>query len=287
MMDYQRATSSSTFQPQQAGQSSVESLLFNDIIEEKSKILSDLMNQFLQVQPFSKFESEFNLFLRRIKHITREEQRKGTYRHPIQILSDKETPTRNDASQENNRTNIKFFNQDQCTLLGRDQITELKKVHKAGVLVARKTKNIIKTDKGLYHLIGSITEGSPLNLFRACIETNGIPKTWRSILMPLKTKVEVNVNESVTRKGTIYNKEKKASHNVPKTEEFSEDLPCDLLNGLNDSDFRRQLLQLSSPKTTKSFGGCQTPSQLLKHKFHRKFVKACLIIGSLENTGTY
>ncbi|KAE9521308.1 hypothetical protein AGLY_018288 [Aphis glycines] len=324
MMDNQRATSSSTFQPQQAGQSSVESLLFNDIIEEKSKILSDLMNQFLQVQPFSKFESEFNLFLRRIKHITRGEQRKGTYRHLIQIPSDKETPTENDASQENNRPNIEFFNQDQCncsekseektkinnltnwsvnlkeiksnkgnskavitltgTLLGRDQITELKKVHKAGVLVARKTKNIIKTDKGLYHLIGSITEGSPLNLFRACIETNGIPKTWRSILMPLKTKVEVNVNESVTRKGTIYNKEKKASHNVPKTEEFSEDLPCDLLNGLNDSDFCRQLLQLSSPKTTKSFGGCQTPSQLLKHKFHRKFVKACLIIGSLENT---
>ncbi|XP_050066215.1 uncharacterized protein LOC126555318 [Aphis gossypii] len=437
MMDNQRATSSSTFQPQQTAQPSVESLLFNDIIEEKSQILSDLMNQFLQVQPFSKFESEFNLFLRRIKHITREEQRKGTYRHPIQIPSYKDTPTENDVSQENNRQHIESFNlfqrpttikhkpkttltyndqlknipctsnnscdtiieesiinnssahenpqqskflpptapipyskslqindafpntsnianaddvmesdaevlesfktpsnsdntstsqlnQDQSncsersdekikvknltnwsvnlkeiksnkgnskpvialtsTLLARDQITELKKVHKAGVLVARKAKNIIKTDKGFYHLIGSIAEGSPPNLLRACIETNGIPKTWRSILTHLTTKVEVNLNESVTRKGTIYNKEKKASHNVPETEEFSEeDLPRDLLNGLNDSDFRRQLLQLSSPKTT-SFGGCQTPSQLLKHKFHRKFVKACLIIGSLEDS---
>ncbi|KAE9523231.1 hypothetical protein AGLY_016371, partial [Aphis glycines] len=327
MMDNQRATSSSTFQPQQTGQPSVESLLFNDIIEEKSQILSNLMNQFLQVQPFSKFESEFNVFLRRIKHITREEQRKGTYRHLIQIPSDKDTQTENDVSPENNRPNIESFNQDQSncsekseektkinnltnwsinlkeiksnkgisksfalpsrhsTLLARDQITELKKVHKAGVLVARKSKNIIKTDRGLYHLIGSITEGSPLNLFRACIGTNGIPKTWRSFLMPLKTKIEVNVNESVTRKGTIYNKEKKASHNVPETEEFfEEDLPCDLLNGLNNSDFRQQLLQLSALKTTKSFGGCQTPSQILKHKFHRKFVKACLIIGSLENT---
>ncbi len=173
------------------------------------------------------------------------------------------------------------------TLLARDQNMELKKVHKAGVLVARKSKNIIKTDKGYYHLIGPIAEGSPLKLFRACIETNGIPKTWRSILTHLTTEVEVNLNESVTRKGTIYNKEIKASHNVSETEEFSEeDLPRDLLNGLNDSDFRRQLLQLSSPKTT-SFGGCQTPSQLLKHKFHRKFVKACLIIGSQENSGTY
>ncbi|KAE9524022.1 hypothetical protein AGLY_015669 [Aphis glycines] len=328
MMDNQRATSSSTFQPQQTTQPSVESLLFNDIIEEKSQILSDSMIQFLQVHPFSKFESEFNLFVRRIKHITRDEQRKGTYRRLIQIPSDKDTPTENDASQENNRQNIESFNQDQSncserseektkiknltnwsvnlkeiksnkgnsksvitltgTLLARDQITELKKVHKAGVLVARKAKNIIKTDKGFYHLIGSIAEGSPPNLLRACIETNGIPKTWRSILTHLTTKIEVNLNESVTRKGTIYNKEKKASHNVPETEEFSEeDLPRDLLNGLNDSDFRRQLLQLSSPKTTKSFGGCQTPNQLLKHKFHRKFVKACLIIGSLEDSGTY
>jgi len=174
------------------------------------------------------------------------------------------------------------------TLLARDQITELKKVHKAGVLVARKTKNFVKTDKGFYHLIGPIAEASPLNLFCACIETNGIPKTWRSILTHLKTEVEVNLNESVTRKGTMYNKENKASHNVPETKEiFEDDLPSDLLNGLKDSDFRRQLLQLSTPKTTKSFGGCQTPSQLLKSKFHRKFVKACLIIGSLENSGIY
>lgn len=437
MMNNQRATSSSTFQPQQTAQSSVESLLFNDIIKEKSQILSDLMDQFLQVHPFSKFESEFNLFARRIKHITRDEQRNGTYRHTIQTPSENDTPTEDDASRENNRQHIESFNifqqyrptttnhkpkttlthndqlknihctsnnscdtiikesiinnsstqenrqqseflpptapipyseslqindtlpttsnnanadsvmesdaevfesfktpsnsentstsqlnQDQSncsersderikfkyltnwsvnlkeiksnkgnsksvitltgTLLARDQITKLKKVHKAGVLVARKSKNIINTDKGYYHLIGPIAEGSPLKLFRACIETNGIPKTWRKILMHLTTEVEVNLNESVTRKGTIYNKEKKASHNVPETEEFpEEDLPCNLLN---DSDFCQQLLQLSTPKITKSFGGCQTPSALLKHKFHRKFVKACLIIGSLEDS---
>jgi len=110
MMDNQRATSSSTFQPQQTAQPSVESLLFNDIIEEKSQILSDLMVQFLQVQPFSKFESEFNLFARRIKHITRNEQRIATYRQTVQIPSDNDISMEGDVSKENNRQHVEHFN---------------------------------------------------------------------------------------------------------------------------------------------------------------------------------
>ncbi|KAF0702635.1 Uncharacterized protein FWK35_00035001, partial [Aphis craccivora] len=110
MMNNQRATSSSTFQLQQTAQPSVESQLFNDIIKEKSQILSDLMDQFLQVQPFSKFESEFNLFARRIKHITSDKQRNGTYRHTVQTPSENDTPTEDDASRENNRKHIKSFN---------------------------------------------------------------------------------------------------------------------------------------------------------------------------------
>jgi len=110
MMNNQRATSSSTFQPQQTAHLSVESLLFNDIIKEKSQILSDLMDQFLQVHPFSKFESEFNLFARRIKHITRDEQRNGTHRHTTQTPSENNTPTEDDVLRENNRQHIESFN---------------------------------------------------------------------------------------------------------------------------------------------------------------------------------
>uniref|UniRef100_A0A2S2P7P0 Uncharacterized protein n=1 Tax=Schizaphis graminum TaxID=13262 RepID=A0A2S2P7P0_SCHGA len=427
MMDNQRATSSSAFQPQQIAQPAIETLLFNDIIEEKSIILRDLMDQFLQVHSFSRFESEFNLFARRIKHIARDGQRNGANftRHTMQM------PSEYDGSQENNRqhfepsnafqrpvvaehkpkttltqndqlknipsttnnsyscdtiieesiindcsaqksttqseeflpptalipsseslqndnasptsfsnanadyamecdselfesveipsnsdnTSTSQLNQSQlnCSekykvkylskwsvnvkqiksnkgnsksvialsgiLLAGDQITVLKKVHKAGILVVRKTKNIVKTEKGFYHLIGPIIEGSPLDLVRACVEINGIPKAWRNILTKLSGEVEVNLNESMTRKGTIYNKEKKTSLNSFGTKELLEND----LHGLSDSDFRQQLSQLSTSTKMKSFE-CNTPSQLLKHKFHRKFVKACLIIGSQENT---
>ncbi|XP_003245548.1 uncharacterized protein LOC100569334 [Acyrthosiphon pisum] len=438
-MAYQRTASSSTFQPQQMAQPPIETLLFNDIIEEKSAQLRDIMDQFLQVHSFSKFESEFNLFIRRIKHIAKDGQRNGTNltRHTMQMPSDngarlsskptedggsqvnntgepanafkrpsvaeykpKTTLTRN--SQSNNILNktMKFcdtiieessmndtaqedtqqpeflpptevdqppkpnpvssqndnaspttFNNgndddtmefdselvesvqipnssdntseselsaDQSngsvrslekskvkyltnwsvntkqiksnkgnsksvitltgTLLAGDQTTELKKVHKAGILVVRKTKQIVKTDNGLYHLIGPIAEGSPANLFRACVETNGIPKIWRNILINLSTEVEVNLNESMTRKGTIYNKEKKSGHNSSgQKANFGRDL-------INDKDFRQQLTELSTSRTIKPFTVCHTPTQLLKHKFHRKYVKACLIIGSQGKT---
>lgn len=73
-----RRTTPSSFQPHQMAQPAIETLLFNDIIEEKSLQLRDMMDQFLQVHSFSKFESEFNLFVKRIKHITKDGQRNGT-----------------------------------------------------------------------------------------------------------------------------------------------------------------------------------------------------------------
>lgn len=165
------------------------------------------------------------------------------------------------------------------TLLAGDQTTVLKKFHKAGILIVRKTKQIVKTDNGLYHLIGPIADGSPVTLFRACVETNGIPKFWKNILTNLLTEVKVNLNESMTRKGTIYNKEKLAGHNSSGTKaHFGRDL-------INDKDFCQQLTELSTSRTIKPFEVCHTPTQLLKHKFHRKYVKACLIVGSQCNTG--
>ncbi|XP_026817679.1 uncharacterized protein LOC113556750 [Rhopalosiphum maidis] len=429
MMDNQRATSSSAFQPQQIAQPAIETLLFNDIIEEKSLILRDLMDQFLQVHSFSRFESEFNLFTRRIKHIARDGQRNGANltRHTMQMPSENGAQTENGWSRENNRqhfepsnafqrpvaaehkskttltqndklknipstttnscdtiieesiinncsaqknttqseeflpptasipcseslqndnasptsfNNANADNAMECdselvesvkipsnsdntstsqlnqswlncsekskvkylskwsvnvkqiksnkgnsksfislsgTLLAADQITVLKKVHKAGILVVRKTKNIVKTEKGFYHLIGPIIEGSPHDLVRACVEINGIPKAWRNILTKLSGEVEVNLNESMTRKGTIYNKEKKASIDSSGTKELLEND----IHGL-DSDIRQQLSQLSTSTKMKSFE-CHTPSQLLRNRFHRKFVKACLIIGSQES----
>ncbi|XP_060848356.1 uncharacterized protein LOC132927782 [Rhopalosiphum padi] len=425
MMNNQRATSSSASQP------AIETLLFNDIIEEKSLILRDLMDQFLQVHSFSRFESEFNLFTRRIKHIARDGQRNGANftRHTMQMPSENGAPTENGWSRKNNRQPFKLSNafkrpvaaehkpkttltlndqlknipsttNNSCdtimeesminncctqksttqseeflpptapipyseslqndnasptslnnanadnamecdselvesvkipsnsantstsqlnqsrlncseknkakylskwsvnvkkiksnkgnsksvislsgTLFAADQITVLKKFHNAGILVVRKTKNIVKTEKGFYHLIGPIIGGSPPDLVRACVEINGIPKAWRNILTKLSEEVEVNLNESMTRKGTIYYKEEKASLKSSRTKELLEND----LYGLSDSNLCQQLSQLSASKKMKSFD-CDTPSQLLMYRFHQKIVKACLIVGSQENT---
>lgn len=98
-MANQRTASSSTFQPQQMAQPPVETLLFNDIIEEKSEQLRDIMDKFLQVHSFSKFESEFNLFVRRIKHIAKDGLRNGSNltRYSMQMPS-------NIGAQLSNRT---------------------------------------------------------------------------------------------------------------------------------------------------------------------------------------
>jgi len=92
----------------------IETLLFNDIIEEKSVQLRDIMDKFLQVHSFSRFESEFNLFIRRIKHIAKDGQRNGANltRHSMQMPSNNDTnlprhsmqmPSNNGA-QPSNRT---------------------------------------------------------------------------------------------------------------------------------------------------------------------------------------
>lgn len=107
-MANQRTSSRSTFQPEQMSQL-IESLLFDDIIQEKSLQLRDLIDQFLQVHSFNRFESEFNLFIKRIKHIIKDGQRSGANltRHTMQMTSDNgaqptRTPTEDGGSQVNN-----------------------------------------------------------------------------------------------------------------------------------------------------------------------------------------
>lgn len=57
---------------------STESLLFNDILEEKTVALRDRLNEFLQVQPYRKFNDEFATFMERTGRIIQESQRAGT-----------------------------------------------------------------------------------------------------------------------------------------------------------------------------------------------------------------
>lgn len=54
-----------------------ETLLFNDILEEKTLALRNTFNEFLQVQPYRKFDIEFSNFLKRTKQIIHEAKLAG------------------------------------------------------------------------------------------------------------------------------------------------------------------------------------------------------------------
>lgn len=54
-----------------------ETLLFNDIMEEKTLALRNTLNEFLRVQPYRRFNAEFNDFLKRAQRIIHEGQRSG------------------------------------------------------------------------------------------------------------------------------------------------------------------------------------------------------------------
>ncbi|XP_050428242.1 uncharacterized protein LOC126838133 [Adelges cooleyi] len=84
MANHQFDTTSSTFKaplapirPLTMMPGHAETLLFNDIMEDKTMELRNTMTEFLQVQPFRKFEFEFSNFLKRVKGIIEEGQRSG------------------------------------------------------------------------------------------------------------------------------------------------------------------------------------------------------------------
>lgn len=63
--------------PPQSQPSQIETLLFNDILEEKMSDLRQNMVEFLHVFPYHKFNNEFSKFLKHTKGMVLEEQRTG------------------------------------------------------------------------------------------------------------------------------------------------------------------------------------------------------------------
>lgn len=80
-MSNQTSSTNSTFKMPMAPPvypSQSETLLFQDIIEEKTVLLHNILNEFLKVHPYRKFDIEFNTFLKRLKRIILDGQRTGT-----------------------------------------------------------------------------------------------------------------------------------------------------------------------------------------------------------------
>jgi len=81
-------------------------------------------------------------------------------------------------------------------LLSKDRRRILNENHFAGFLDFVISKNLIKTSHGLYELIGPITKASSDNLYRACLEIDGLPRTWKYILTQFPSKFN-NFNEKL------------------------------------------------------------------------------------------
>jgi len=80
-MSNQTSSTDSTFKMPMAPPiypSQSEALLFQDIIEEKTIALHSVLNDFLKVHPYRKFDIEFNMFLKRIKRIIIDGHRTGS-----------------------------------------------------------------------------------------------------------------------------------------------------------------------------------------------------------------
>ncbi|XP_060877888.1 uncharacterized protein LOC132950441 [Metopolophium dirhodum] len=178
-------------------------------------------------------------------------------------------------------------------LLGEDKQTVVEKRHEAGVLEGRKENSLVKTKNGLYRLVGNIIGGSPNELYQTCISVNGIPRTWRKIVKQLtgvenKTKQmfdfsisspagpiakpiksAVNLDASMTRKGTTYSKNMTlANHKTNIKRKLSEYAETEH-NKIKHRRFceHTPLLLASTPKKPKKQSTMfETPSQILRKK---------------------
>ncbi|XP_026806710.1 putative uncharacterized protein DDB_G0289263 [Rhopalosiphum maidis] len=175
-------------------------------------------------------------------------------------------------------------------LLGEDKLTVVEKRHEAGILEGRKENNLVKTKNGLYRLVGNIIGGSPNELYQTCLSINGVPRTWRNIVKQLTgtgnktknvfdfsisspagpiakpTKAVVNLDASMTRKGTTYSKNITLANHKRKLSEYDETEN----HKIKHRKFGEHLplLLASTPKKPKKQPTMfETPSQILKNKF--------------------
>ncbi|XP_022162636.1 uncharacterized protein LOC111028333 [Myzus persicae] len=180
------------------------------------------------------------------------------------------------------------------SLLGEDKQTVVEKRHDAGILDGRKENNLVKTKNGIYRLVGNIIGGSPNELYQTCLSNNGIPRTWRKIVKqltgveskakhildfsisspagpigkPIK-KSAVNLDASMTRRGTTYSKNMTLANNKTNIKRKFSEYGETEHNKIKHRRFceHAPLLLASTPKKPKKQPTMfETPSQLLRMK---------------------
>lgn len=182
-------------------------------------------------------------------------------------------------------------------MLREDRATVLEKNHDAGVLESRKSLDLVRTNKGLYRLIGKIINGSPYELYQSCVALCGVPRTWKQILKassvtekvtknlklnlsldspagPLRSKANaIDMNISTTRNGKAY--AKNVSSNNKKTDRKRKYLGhSEIEKKSKQRKFNNQLSSLmsSTPKRPEKPSVNESPSLMLKKKILQNII---------------
>ncbi|XP_050439121.1 uncharacterized protein LOC126844764 [Adelges cooleyi] len=89
-------------------------------------------------------------------------------------------------------------------LLADDKLTSIEKEHNAGIVECRKDRDLIKTSKGIYRLVGNIFKSCPKYMNSIYLKNNGFPKYWKCLLRQYNTNgLKNNLNMFVESPATL------------------------------------------------------------------------------------
>jgi len=145
--------------------------------------------------------------------------------------------------------------------LSYDCRTVLNERYEAGRLEFIISKNVVRTNNGVYHLVGPINKGYPNNLYRACMEANGIPRTWKYILTQFS--------------------EKPPSYNQSVATEMSNDMITTIGMGIQEliKSYRvlRNLATIAD-RRTREHNKDRKSLSFVRHQFNQKLVQSLKIV---------
>lgn len=153
------------------------------------------------------------------------------------------------------------------TLLTNESFITLEKNHNAGVLMDIMDKKLVKTTNGLYQLLGPVAFAFPNLLYKECVKCDDIPSGWKFFLTDAATR-----KTNITARHIHQYKIQEGATSNQKGIDYSEHGSLSKLN-----IYRLAIVQLRPliAKTLKKLGNSRklnTPTDILKYKFHKKMI---------------
>lgn len=193
-------------------------------------------------------------------------------------------------------------------LLREDRATVLEKNHDAGVLESRKHLDLVRTNKGLYRLIGKIINGSPYELYQSCVALCGVPRTWKKILKassgtekvtknlklnlsldspagPLRSRANaIDMDISTTRNGKVYAKNVNSNKKTDRKRKYLGHSEIEKKSKQRKFNSQLSSLMSSTPKRPEKPSVNESPSLMLKKKILQNIILNKTTVNPNEET---